>query len=606
MAFVKNYGLEGIASDVQLGKAGPRLKVTDGDVEVRAADGSALTNLKAAEAVDDNDVVVKSQLDDLASQIATTDGFGINLGDIVASGDGSWTPGAVSLNNTTKVSEAVDRLNEVLGLLIPSAPPEFPNGTLAVSNTAGSNPRLASGSVPNASGSSLPSAGTAVTRITASGVTSNTFSDVGPGNEGTVSLLVDGSTVGSKALTGSGDTGTFSGLVIADQKDFPVSTPGFWKSIDVSVSSAAVTVGYHKVSLSHSAAGDTNEVFFVRDDLTAAPSITGGSVAQNATGTLAHSSSVPHYGTGASLTVGLSVSNLSGETYYGGSDPLVISGTNGIISSDTLDYAALGIATPIARQTTGAVAITPVTVSVDGANVFASGQIRAVAKNVNGASSATTLTSTNVLVMSGTASGKVYEMSVPVTGLGSLPNASNAVRVGVGTGDTPTSAASAWASSAALPTHEAAVVAGVLAHDQTDYSTGYLPVGPDLSVGRDGAQYATFSFNRSAVSTFKINVTGSYAGCWVKLPGVSDNTGVSPNAIDGWWDAFKPYDGAGVPGETGDSLAGCALGTVMNGAGGAFVITFGTQTSSNSTGNTILVRFKLTAGQSITALAFSN
>ena len=69
---------------------------------------------------------------------------------------------------------------------------------------------------------------------------------------------------------------------------------------------------------------------------------------------------------------------------------------------------------------------------------------------------------------------------------------------------------------------------------------------------------------------------------------------------------FKAYDGAGAPGEAGDTDAGCALGAVMNGASGTFQITFGTLSSTGATGNEILVRIRLNAGQSITGLSFSN
>jgi hypothetical protein len=157
-----------------------------------------------------------------------------------------------------------------------------------------------------------------------------------------------------------------------------------------------------------------------------------------------------------------------------------------------------------------------------------------------------------------------------------------------------------------LATYEASVVAGVLSNDVTDYATGYLPVGPDYSTGRAGAQYATFAFDRSALSAFKIIVSGSYAGCWVKLPGVTDQSNISPNAPNGWMNAFASYTGAGVPGNSADTTAGCALGGVMTGASGTFQITFGTQSSTNATGNQVLVRLKLNAGQSITALSFSN
>lgn len=604
MAEIKNFGLVGIGDNVQLGKAGPRLKVNTDVVEARNASDSALAIIRGANAVSSSDMVTLAQLETkVADAVAdVSDGFKIILGDIENDGDGSWQPGAVALTNNTKISDAVDSLNEILGKLVPPAPPSFPNGALSVSNASGNTPRLASGTPDNAFSGLV--AGAAVTRITAAGVNSNTFQDIGSGESGTVQLLMNGTILGSRTLTGTGDNGTYAGLVIADQKDFPVSTPGFWKSVDVSVSNGAAPVGINKFKLNHTDAGETNEVVFVRDSLTSAPALSAGSVAQAAEGTLSYSSGVPHYGDAASLTVGVSISNLAGETYYGGSDPLVISGTNGIISSDTHTYAAIGISTPIARGTTAPTAITPVSVAIDGTNVHNSGVIQAVARNVNGASAATNIASTTILVKRGTTT-RIDEMSVPVSGLGTSPNANNAVRVALGAGDKPTDAAANWVQSDALPTHEAAVVAGVLAHNRTNYSSGYLPAGPDLSVGRDGAQYVTFRFNRTALSQFKINVTGSYAGCWIKLPGVSDNAGISPNG-GGWWNGFAPYDGAGVPGEAGDAIAGCAAGTVMSGNSGTFAMTFGTQSSTNSTGNAILVRFRLNPGQSITALNFTN
>lgn len=599
MAEIKNFGLVGIGDNVQLGKAGPRLKVNSNVVEARNASDSALAIVRGANAVTSSDLVTLAQLETGLAENAVSDGFQLVLGDVVEYGDGSWTPGAVPLNNNTKVSDAVDSLNEILGKLVPSAPPSFPNGTLSVSNSTGNSPRLASGT-PDAANSGL-TAGAAVTRITAAGVSSNTFNDVGPGESGTVQLLMNGTVLGSRTLTGTNDGGTYAGLVIADQKDFPVSTPGFWKSVDVSVNGGAAPVGVNKFKVNHTGSGETNEVVFVRDSLTANPALSAGSVAQAAEGTLAYSSGVPHYGDNASLTVGVSISNLAGETYYGGTDPLVISGTNGIISADTHTYAALGIATPIARNTTAATAITPVSVAIDGTNVHHSGTIQGVARNVNGASSAANIASTTILVKRGTTS-RIDEMSVPVSGLGTSPNSNNAVRVSLSGGDKPTDAAAAWVQSNALATYEAAVVAGVLGHNVVNYTTGYLPAGPDLSVGRSGAQYVTFRFNRTALSQFKINVTGSYAGCWIKLPGVSD---AQPNG-GGWWNGFAPYDGAGVPGETGDTVAGCAAGTVMSGNSGTFTMTFGTQSSTNATGNAILVRFRLNAGQSITALSFTN
>lgn len=614
MADTKNFGLVGVGSKVQFGKAGPSLVSNAGHFEAQDTLGN-LTTVKGANGVQATDLVTLAQLNyvanvaaQTANSVASQDGFHIPLGNAAAYGE-NYIPGAVPLTDTTVVSDAIVDLNRILSKLVPSAPANFPNGALSVTNGSGNTPLLASGGVTDntAGGTGLPAAGAAVTRITST-VNTNTFTQVGPGNAGTISVLVNGASVSSKTLTdttatGAGDNGSVTGgLVISGQAAFPTDTPGFWKSINVGVTGAAATQGINRISITDTAASSTNDVLFVKDNNTSTPVLSAMSLAQNALGTVAYSSGVPHYNTGASLTVGASVANLAGETYYGGASPLTITGANAIIASQTYTYATQGISTPIARQTLSAVAITPVTVSINSTNKFAVGQIQAAATNVNGSSAASTVAATNILVMIGNDSTKLYEMNVPVAnnlGTGS----GNAVRVTFPTGDTPAGTSTAFSSSAALATYEAALVAGVLKADQTNYSTGYLPVGPDYS-GHTATQYVTFAFQRSAASKFTINVTGTYAGCWVQLPGVSTDTGISPNAANGWWNMYQPYSGAGVPGRAGDPNAGCALGSVMNGTTNTFVATFGTQSSTNSTGNTIYVRFKLNAGQSITALQF--
>lgn len=540
---------------------------------------------------------VNARLKDAAEKIDDLDGFHIVLGDVVEFGDGSWTPGAVPLVNETPVSEAVDRLNEVLGKLIPSQPPMFPNGAYTVSNTAGAQPRLAIGYTNNTSATLTP--GTAVTRITAAGVQTSTLNDVGPGDAGQVEAYVNNVLAASRALDGVTDNGTYNGLTISDQKDYPAETPGFWKSIDVRLTGVPVPVGLNRVQIDHTEAGPGNVLTFMRDDMTASPVISAVSLVEATRGVVAYSSGVPHYGSGATLTVGMSIANLAGETYYGGADPIQFTGP--VIATKTFGYVpATGIDAPLPRNTLSAQAMAPQTIAVDGSGHL-SGKVSGVARNVNGTATAD-LGGPTILIKRGAAGGRMDEMDVPVSGMGALPVNANAVRVSLGGGDTPGGAHAAWDSAAPLPSHEAAVVAGLLSHNRTDYTT-YLPAGPDLSAGRDGAQYVTFAFRRAARSAFKINVTGAYAGCWIKLPGVSD---AQPNAPGGWWNGFQPYDGAGVPGEAGDPLAGCASGSVMTGGTGAFNITFGTQSSTNATDNLILVRFKLVQGQAISALSFTN
>jgi len=566
-------------------------------------------SLQAGEGIEIDDdgqtITITSTSNGVSGGSGAADGYHLVLGNAVVNGDGSWANGAVSLTDNTTVSAAVDAMNELLGMLIPASPTAFPGHALSIINTAGSVPMLAIGVADNANAAISP--GTAVSRIITSSVSSNAFDDVGPGNSGTVQVLVNNAIVGSRSLTGSGDNGTYGGLVVGDQKNYPVSQPGFWKSIDLSVAGTSVNTGVNKIKINHTAAGSTNEVIFVRDDMVSNPTISLSVVSEAAQGALTYSSGVPHYNASASLLVGMSFTNLSGETYYGANDPITISGTNGIISTQVYNYGNIGINTPIVRNITTATAITPILVNVDGTNVHGSGLIQGIARNVNGASGSTTLSATNILVMRGAATSKINETSIPVTGLGFSPNNNNAVRVSIAsTGNEPTGSVVAWDSTTLLATYEAAVVGGVLSHNQTNYLTGYLPIGPNYSSSRASAQYITLSFNRAAVSTFKINIVGTYAGAWIKLPGVSDNSTISPNATNGWWDATVSYGGAGVPGNSSDPTSGCAAGSVMTGASGSYSITFGPQTSTNANGNTILVRIRLNAGQSVTALSFSN
>lgn len=535
---------------------------------------------------------------------AISNGFVLALGNAATYNGGAWTNGAVTLNDAVPVSLAIELINNMLGLLVPTAPPAFPNGTLSITNAGGSIPFLAVGVTDNAN--SGLSAGSAVTRITGEHITTNSFANVGPANTGRIQMLINNAVVSQHSLSNGNDNGNYSGLIISNEIDYPANQPGFYKAMTIGVTSAVVPQGVNKIRLNHTAAGSTNEITFVDDTLTVTPTLLAGSITPVSNGTLVFSSSVPHYGTGGTLTANATINNIAGQTYYGGLDPFTVTGTNSIIGAQTFAYANVGISTPIPQNTVGSTTLTPVTVNING-STHGYGFVQAFAKNVNGAAAAVNISNTAILVKNGSVpAGKFDELNVSVSNHGILPNGNAAIRVaGFSAGDTPSGSASAWNPSASLGNTDAAVVAGVLSNNQTNYSTGFLPVGPDLSSGRNNAQYITLSFNRSSISQFVINVTGTYAGVWVKLPGVSDNSLIAPNAVNGWWNAGLPYAGAGVPGNASDTSAGCAVGTPMTGSSGAYTITFGPQSSTNANGNTILVHIRLNAGQSISSLSFS-
>jgi hypothetical protein len=185
----------------------------------------------------------------------------------------------------------------------------------------------------------------------------------------------------------------------------------------------------------------------------------------------------------------------------------------------------------------------------------------------------------------------------------------NPVRiVNPGTTDTPTYTASATAfnsTTGTLTANCATVVAATLKHDITNYASGHLPVGPNLSAGRHGAQYYTFKFTRTAVSKFDIKYTGTMAGLWVALPGSVIDTS---STLNGWLSMGIAYAGSGQPGAGtgGNGSNGCALGglAIFNSAqtNKSVTATFGTVSSSSTATNEIYVRVRLNSGQTLTAL----
>ena len=129
MGQVKNYGLIGAGTTLQLGKNGPKLLGNaDTGTFSLTAEGGELTSIQGANATNSNELVTKAQLDALSVDLSSS-GFNTLLGNIDANGDLDWhiTPdqgdydgntsvtrqGAVtSFTNSTSVSEAIDRLNE--------------------------------------------------------------------------------------------------------------------------------------------------------------------------------------------------------------------------------------------------------------------------------------------------------------------------------------------------------------------------------------------------------------------------------------------------------------------------------------------------------------
>jgi hypothetical protein len=159
---------------------------------------------------------------------------------------------------------------------------------------------------------------------------------------------------------------------------------------------------------------------------------------------------------------------------------------------------------------------------------------------------------------------------------------------------------------------------GRIQFDQTNYASGYLPVGPNLT-GQNATQYFTMRFAQSGVSTFYLNYTGIVANIFCAMPttagvGGTNATNVSNATYNGWLSAgiLNP-GGVPGPGSAGNGSAGCVTGAVptfgslvTSGTGsGKMQIYFGTTLSTGATNNMIYIRFKMTTGQYISALSIT-
>lgn len=617
MSGIKNYGLSGIGKDVEFGKKGNRLKSENDRIEVRDFNDSSFVPVSAADPIEDNDLVTKSYLE--SNMVGNT---------LELPADGDIQDGAITtwqIGETT-YSTAIDELNGLLGLLVPTAPPQLSTFTFAP--TGGSNQLLADGADDNTGGnipsagsqvytrfastltSTQPNGGTGATGGDSEGANGNLFMN---GSDGILSAIVNGSTNGQIALDENDNSGNDGALQLLSNPAYPADTPGFYTALRARLNLSGVQVGYNEASIEHSDTGSTNTIGWVYDDVANAPTISSTSYSLNSSSGK-FSSGIQHLTDGDTINIEGTVSNLVGQTYITGTvlryntSPAV--GLNNMNATDLGTGLSFPLSANLAPQT-----ITGKTIEISSTARFVSSSVNVRAWNSNGSTGTQTVSGDPLLVYTNNLEGGNKPHEVRITG-----SSENAYRYYLGsgfTGDSPSGTLPAptstnWDEEQLLNAsgyeHEAVIVAGQLKQDTTDYTSNHIPVtsGADYS-SKDSSQYATFIFNQSTLSSISVNITGNYAGLWVALPGVSDDSGISPNALGGnWWDAFALYNGSGVPGRSGDSNAGCATGAPASGSSGTVNMTFGTQSSTNSTNNTVILRIKLNAGQSISAISIGN
>jgi hypothetical protein len=399
---------------------------------------------------------------------------------------------------------------------------------------------------------------------------------------------------------------------------------GFYKVFSAYVSSALTNfgLGYNDIHLEHTAAGKTvNSIGFVKDDVTSVPTlvtsgVTVSNVAQSGV-TIRTVSGIPYYQSGGNIRItGLQAYNWIGQTYTSATpmsiaaNATVAEGTTGtLVSTQTKTYAQLDGATTylssgIPKANTGNVISNTYTfgnifVSVDG-TAAAVGNINTTLTSVNGASTAVSLPAlinvysstytgfdeTGIVCHAGAAAGNTTVAKRVV-----ISSANISTPIYANTGTNYYSSAAFTSTSTVAGTTEAVIRWGNLRVNTTNYSTGYLPVGPDLSAGgnRTTTQSFKFAFQRPIMQNMKVVFTGRVAGMFIAAPGTKLTD--TNSTLNGWMDANVAYAGSGFPGANtgagGNGSTGCAVGTTVPTStfvsNVAYVLTLGSGDLSQST-----------------------
>ena len=558
----------------------------------------------------------------------------------------------LTLNNHNTANPTVIPTNGTSLLKVyddsPTAPDGLSTKTLSNVTSTGSSPKLAHGFTDNTGGSTI-TAGDSVVRVKSGTAQTPILSSFAyNADSGTLSAKVNGSDDGSITLSSADNSGTNNSLIITSESDYQLlnssgstvsfsnSTyyPGFAKGFKARVSKtvASMSTGANSYQLSHSSTGDTNVVEFVKDNLTSNPTVNIGSatLAENVAGTYRYISGVPYYNSGSpSLTLsGVTIDDLVGQCYTNQNDIVEVdNGGGSTISNSGYTYAEIDGSTTmlsggIPKANTGtssSYAIGSLTVPITSSSTRTVGQIKVRSKNVNGTSSYSSNLSTNIQVHKSAQSG-ISEIAIDVSNSLGSNYTDDGIRVydfKDSTTDTPTYNGSTnfytnnpyteSLDSSVVGTKESIIRLGDIIFDQTNFSSGYLPSGPNRS-SAPSTQYFTFAFRRQTVANFDINITSSgIAGLWIAAPGTNID---STSGLNGWLRADTAYAGSGTPGSGsgGNGSDGCALTTgdrilTSTSLSSGYTMTLGNENMSNATGNVVLVRIALNSGQSVTSLS---
>ena len=531
--------------------------------------------------------------------------------------------------------------------------------SIALSSNVGTNATLAASAVDNTGGTTLTAnasvsrtVATGTTLITTSGNVSTSYAY--NANVGFLQAVVNGTVRGNiniaaqTSATISGNLGieAFSDYWLLTSAGaattFASSTyyPRYYYGFEANViaQGGSIPVGINRFGLNHTTTGATGNVEFVKDDVTTVPTVTAGTLAIRSPGTYRYISGIPYFNTGSpqlwwqNITInswiGQTWNNtanvafvVTGTVKEGSSGNVILANAHPYISLSNVSSPALASGTPIA----GTGNVSPysagnLTVAINQASVRSVANLRIVVTNVNG-TSAYAETGVNVQVHTASQSG-ISEIAISANTSANTNPAVRSTYFLANTTHTPAYVSSTNFMTApnvyteasdpgVAGTREATIRIGVLRWTANNYSTGYLPVGPDRSGDGTSYQYFTMGLQRSGVSGFNLHLIApaGIAGLWVAAPGsFIDQT----SGLNGWLDATTSYAGSGRPGSNtgagGNGSNGCGSGSLVAAnvaLNGTFTMTLGNVSLSTATNNVALVRIALASGQTVSTLAVS-
>ena len=541
-----------------------------------------------------------------------------------------------------------------------SPPAGLNTKTLTFTGSVGTNATLAASATDNTGGTALAS-NASVSRTIATGSTlisansgnvSSSFT--WSSNIGYLQAVVNGTVYGNAniaATTSPTVTGNLGILGFSDYNlltsagavtTFASSTyyPGYYYGFRANILARGdfIPVGINRFGMNHSSTGIVANIEFVKDDVTTVPTVTSGTLAIKAPGTYRYISGRPYFNTGSpqlwwqnvtiNSWIGQTWNNtanvafvVTGTIKEGSSGNVILANAHPYASLSNVSSPALASGTPIAGTgNVSAYSAGNLTVAVNQASVRSVANLRIVVTNVNG-TSAYAETGVNVQVHTASQSG-ISEIAISANTSANTNPAVRSTYFLANTIHTPLYArltnfmtAPNVYTEASDPgvagTKEATIRIGVLKWSANNYSTGYLPVGPDRSSDGGSYQYFTMGFQRTGVSNFNLNIVApaGVAGVWVAAPGTTIDT---TSGLNGWLTATTSYAGSGVPGSNtgagGNGSDGCGSGALIAAnvaLSGTFTMTLGTVSMSSATNNVALIRIALASGQTVSTLAVS-